>query len=316
MAIRAALSSVVLVATVLVAAGCAPATVRPMASAMLQPRDQLPGKLVYVRDGNLWVWEAGEARQLTTGGTWRQPAFSPGGGEIAYVYREQNFSDLFAMAADGSASRRLTTGQANVIGQNDWAFRPTWSPDGSQIAYISDANSLYPLVWVMNKDGSAKRQLMTAQLVEMADVVSWAPEGRRIALTGMTTRESSQVYLLDVGRGTVEKLTDHAQGAFDPAWSPGGETIAYVGRDGSRGQLWVRQVEGSRHARSDRLAYVRSPVWSPDGRSLAVLSAQSGSFDVWVAPVNREGDALQIGEFRQLTRDGGIDAGSGLSWAS
>ena len=317
MTLRAALSRVLLVTSVLVVgAGCAPAAMRPMAEAIRQTRDQPAGKLVYVRDGNLWIWEGGEARQLTTGGTWRQPAFAPSGAEIAYVFREQNFSDLFAMAADGSTSRRLTNGQAAAVGQNDWAFRPAWSPDGTQIAYISDDSSYFPVVWVMNRDGGAKRQVMNGQIVDAADAISWAPDGKRLAVTAMTVREPSQIYLLDVARGTVERLTTHAQGSFDPAWSPHGDTIAYIGRDGSRGDLWIREVEGSAQAKSDRLFYVRSPVWSPDGSSLAILSAQTGSFDVWVAPISRGSDGVQIGEFRQLTRDGGIDAASGLSWAN
>ena len=299
-----------------VSVGCAPAAVRPMAEALMQTPDQPTGKLVYVRDGNLWIWEGGQARQLTTGGTWRQPAFAPSGAEIAYVFREQNFSDLFAMATDGSATRRLTNGQAAVVGQNDWAFRPAWSPDGSQIAYVSDDSSYFPVVWLMNRDGGAKRQVMNVQIVDAADAISWAPDAKRLAVTAMTVREPSQVYVLEVARGTVERLTSHTQGSFDPAWSPDGEVIAYIGRDGPRGDLWLRQVEGSEQTKSDRLSYVRSPVWSPDGKSLAVLSAQGGSFDVWVAPITREGGAMQIGEFRQLTRDGGIDATSGLSWAN
>ena len=35
-------------------------------------------------------------------------------------------------------------------------------------------------------------------------------------------REPSHIYLVDVAKVTVEKLTNHANGAFDPAWSPDG----------------------------------------------------------------------------------------------
>ncbi len=316
MVLHALLARVIQFAAIIgLTVACTPASVQPVSTSVMQARDQLAGKLAYVREGNLWIWQGGEARQLTTGGTWRQPALSPNGTEIVYVFREQNFSDVFAMAADGSANRRLTNGQAPVIGQNDWALRPTWSPDGSQIAYISDENSAFPVVWLMNKDGGARRQVMRVEIVEIADALSWAPDGKRLAVTAMSTQEASQIFLLDVARSTVERLSNHSQGAFDPAWSPIDDSIAYVAREGGRGELVVRHSEGPEQARSNRLAYVRSPVWSPDGRNLAVLSAQGGSFDVWAAPVSREGGAVQIGEFRQVTRDGGIDAASGLSWA-
>jgi Tol biopolymer transport system component len=301
----------------LVAAACSsvPATLPSAVPAALQSGEQPAGKLVYVRAGDLWVWQAGEPRQLTSGGTWRQPTLSPDGAEIAYVLRQQNFSDLFAMSVDGSTSRRLTNGEANVVGQNDWTFRPAWSRDGSRIAYISDANSYFPVVWVMNGDGSGKRQVMTpAMNLDAADAISWAPDGRRLAVTAMG-REATQIHLIDLVEGIAERLTAHPQGALDPAWSPDGALIAYIAREGGRTELRLKRPDGSGDAKFDKLAYVRSPTWSPDGRSLAVLSAQGGSFDVWIGSVEVDGDSPRFGEFRQLTRDGGIDAASGLSWA-
>ncbi|MBA2450459.1 MAG: PD40 domain-containing protein [Chloroflexi bacterium] len=300
----------------LVGAGCGstPAAIPSAASSVLQGRDQPSGKLLYVREGNLWIWQDGESRPLTSGGTWRQPALSPSGLEIAYVQRQQNFADLFAMASDGSSSRRLTSGQAQALGDNDWTMRPAWSPDGVQIAYTSDANSPFPVAWLMNKDGSAKRQIMIPAMgLDWADAMSWEPGGKRLAVTAMG-RDASQIYILDIARGFAERLTNHPAGAFDPAWSPDGSAIAYVGRDSNRGELRLERPDGSGDTRSDKLAYVRSPAWSPDGATLAVLSAQSGSFDIWIASVRTDGEAIELGEPRQLTRDGGIDAASGLSW--
>ena len=301
----------------LLTAGCAPtAATVPVVPAALQAREQIQGKMVYVRDGNLWLYEKDAARQLTQGGTWFQPAFSPDGQEIAYVYWENNFADIFVMAWDGSSSRRLTRGQATYILENDWAFRPTWSPDGSRIAYTSDQSSAFPVVTVMDKDGNNKRQLLTATTgLDAADAMSWAPNGSRIAVTALSmyAPPPSQIYLLDVANGTAEKLTSHAGGAFDPAWSPDGESVAYIGRDGGVGELWVKRLDGG-EARLGKLSYVRSPAWSPDGKSLAVLAAQEGSFQVWQIPVQGAGPAIEFGEPRQLTHDGTIDAASGLSW--
>ncbi len=297
------------------ATACAsvPATLSPLTPALSQAPPPA-GRIVYVREGNLWIWRAGESRQLTEGGTWRQPSFSPDGREIAYVFQEQNFADIFAMAADGSSSRRLTRGQSARIMDNDWAVRPAWSRDGAQIAFVSDVASYFPLVWVMNKDGTGRRQVLANGALDAADSLSWSPDNKRIAMTAMG-REATQIYILEVGKASAEKFTSHPRGAFDPAWSPDGDIIAYIGRDGPRGELWLRRLEGEGEARHDKLTAVRSPAWSPDGRFLAVLSAQTGSFEVWAAPVKANGETPEIGEFLQLTRDGGIDATSGLSWA-
>ena len=300
----------------LLAAACAPtAASLPIVSAVFQAREQVPGRMVYVRGGDLWLYERESSRQLTQGGTWFQPSFSPDAHEIAYVYWESNFADIFVMTWNGTESRRLTRGQAAYIAENDWAFRPTWSPDGSQIAYISDRNSYFPMVWVMDKDGGNKRQVLTSVAgLESSDAISWAPDGKRIAVTALTQGTPSQIYLLDVAKSTTEKLTSHANGSFDPAWSPDGERVAYIGREGALGELWVKRTDGGGEARFGKLSFVRSPAWAPDGKSLAVLAAQDGTFQVWLIPVQGNGETVEFGEPRKLTQDGTIDAASGLSW--
>jgi TolB protein len=319
--------SVVLLAT----AGCAPTTsvvarqgdpaaqselLNPaslgvaVSAAQQQTADIPPGKILYVRDGNLWLWQGGTSRQFSEGGTWFQPSYSPDGKEIAYVYWASNFSDLFVMAADGSNTRRLTRGQSSSLPDNIWAFRPAWSPDGARIAYASDANSRFPQLWVMTKDGEGRRQISLPSFFEESwvDSLSWDPSGDRLAVP-------SQIYLVDVAAGTAEKLTDHNNGAFDPAWSADGATIAYIGRSGSLSELWVRSVDGKKTAHFDRLPLARSPVWAPDGKSLAVLAPQGSAFEIWVLSVQSTDDGYELGEPRQLTRDGAVDPMSGLTWA-
>jgi TolB protein len=294
----------------------APANVQPV-PAVQQVPDVPPGRILYVRDGNLWLWQAGSSRQFSEGGTWFQPAFSPDGKEVAYVYWTFNFSDLFVMAADGSSSRRLTRGQSSSLPDNIWAFRPAWAPDGQRLAYISDANSQLPQVWIMAKDGNNRRQLTSeATGIQWADALSWDPSGARLALTAAPSmRDPSQIYLLDIAKGIPEKLTNHLNGAFDPAFSPDGTAVAYIGRAGAQGELWVRDLEGTHEAHTDKLPNVRSPAWSPDGKSLAVLAPQNGAFEIFILSVRSTADGFELGEPRALTRDGAVDPMSGLTWA-
>ena len=286
--------------------------------AVQQTVDLPPGRILYVRDGNLWLWSAGASHQFSEGGTWSQPSFSPGGKEIAYVYWSENFSDVFVMAADGSKSRRLTRLQASNIMDNSWAFRPTWSPDGERIAFVSDANSRFPQLWLMGQDGGGRKQLALPAFYEESwvDALTWDPKGGRLAVTGAPNmRDPSQIYLVDVAKGTAEPITKHANGAFDPSWSPDGGSIAYIGRIGSQGELWVRSLDGTKQAHVDRLSFVRSPVWAPDGKSIAVLAQQNGAFEIFVLGVESTASGFEIGEPRQITRDAAVDPISGLTWA-
>jgi TolB protein len=316
MALRTFFASLFFILVAFVTA-CSQPNVASLSAAQLFPQpDSLPGKLLFVKDGNLWLWDAGRARQFTTGDTWRQPQWSPDGSEIAYVYRSTNFSEIFVMSADGSNSRRLTRSQSSSLSDNDWVFRPTWSPNGTQLAFISDSQTYHPVVWLMNRDGSGQRQLMSVTaLQEAADSLSWSPDGKRLAVTAFG-QDQSQIVIVDLAAPrSPQPLSDSGQGAFDPAWSPDGNAVAYAVRQLAGVVIRIHRFDGSADVEVVHGGLNRSPVWSPDGTHLAFLSARGGTFELSVVDVGTDGERLSVRNERQLTRDLNVDAASGLSWS-
>ncbi|HEX8236508.1 MAG TPA: hypothetical protein VF600_11165 [Abditibacteriaceae bacterium] len=106
-----------------------------------------------------------ERKQLTTSAQDdSDPTFSPDGRNVAFVrgryvfngefYRE---SQIYIMNADGTQQRMLTS-----IGKNN--FAPTFSPDGKQLAFVSDRDGNKE-IYVMNADGSNQKRL-TNNLVD------------------------------------------------------------------------------------------------------------------------------------------------------
>lgn len=304
-----------LIAAALLLACAAPIRANlPMAQIVSTP--ELPsGRILFVKDGNVWVWTEGRARQTTDGGTWQQPQWSPDGSEIVYVYRSVNFSEIFVMNADGSNNRRLTRSQSSSLGDNDWVFRPTWSPNGRQIAYVTDSDSYNPVVWIMDRDGTNRRLLMgVTDTFEAADALSWAPDGRRLAVTAFGG-ELSQIVLLDVARGLSQPWTRTPKGAIDPAWSPDGATIAFAVRDTGRMDIHLRPVDGNSEIELTRGSLARSPAWSPDGHQLAYISSKNGTFELYAVEIVDQGNGQVAAQNeRQLTRDLNLDGTSGLSW--
>jgi TolB protein len=282
--------------------------------------DPLPGRLLFVKDGDLWMYQSGQANPLGTGGTWSQPAWAPDGASLAYVYRGNNFADIFVTDDRGETQRRLTNSQSTILENNDWNLRPTWSPDGSVIAYISDRASTFPVLWAMNaEDGSARRQLATPGLRQDAvDSIAWSPDGSQLAVTLFNEPGPSQIALIPLGntREQSQMLTAAPGGALDPAWSPDGGWLAYAGHDGPNIEIHVVQPDGSGEQQLTHDGFLsRSPVWSPDGRHLAYLSSHSGYFEVWAIDVDHDANgAWTASRPRQLTQDLHVDAGSGLSW--
>jgi dipeptidyl aminopeptidase/acylaminoacyl peptidase len=128
-----------------------------------------PGRLIY--DG-LWGLVSldltqGTASPITTDAQARSPVFSPDGRKLAVSYRQDDHWDVHVLNADGSGDVRLTETsyqtwvQQELNGQAPRSYNnaaPAWSPDGSQIAFLTDRSGLWE-IWVMNADGSHQRPL-------------------------------------------------------------------------------------------------------------------------------------------------------------
>ena len=112
---------------------------------------------------------------LTTAQTWpliedpnaHSPVFSPDGSQIALTYRQDDHWEIQVMNADGSGSVRLTQTsyqtlvQQQLNGETTHSYNnasPTWSPDGTQIAFLTDRTGQWK-IWVMNADGSNQRPM-------------------------------------------------------------------------------------------------------------------------------------------------------------
>ena len=89
--------------------------------------------IVFAYGGYLWSVsrEGGNARQLTTGGHEAGPEFSPDGKWIAFLSDRDGWDHLYVMPSAGGEAIQITKGKFE-------AWRPTWSPDSTRIAF--DAN--------------------------------------------------------------------------------------------------------------------------------------------------------------------------------
>jgi TolB protein len=190
--------------------------------------------------------------------TWEAAGPGDGGASISLSGRIafDNFDDVWTIDADGTDLRRLT----HSPGPD---FDPSWSPDGTRIAFRSERSG-EPEIWVMNADGTGQRRL-TAGLSP-----AWSPDGSLIAFAG----PSGASGILTVIRpdGTGLKQLPGTEGGEYPSWSPDGTRIAFNSNLTGDHVMYVAQADGSK---------VVGPVgggegwqvdWSPDGRFILFTS--------------------------------------------
>jgi dipeptidyl aminopeptidase/acylaminoacyl peptidase len=206
------------------------------------------------------------------------PAFSPDGSHIAFVVQRAGSSadaDLYVMNVDGKGPTRLTSTGTN--------WDPTWSPDGTQIAFrksVAGDEEIY----VVGADGSGERDVSRSpQTWELAP--SWSPDGTRIAFTSVRGNDQGpQVYVMNADGTGVKQLTDTADPHDSPQWSPDGDRIAFATQ---KNGVWGVDVMNADRSGIQRIAETpgrgASPSWSPDGSRIAY---ETGSVNADFADLN------------------------------
>jgi len=115
-----------------------------------------------------------------------------------------------------------------------------------------------------------------------------SPDGTRIAYTiinnGPTGRPYAQIWIMNMADGKSSRVGGEDDRGGNPTWSPDNKWIAFEGRLGGRGGLWVARADGSGARFLHEMNGTNSPLpstgktiaWSPDSRQIAFVSSTPG----------------------------------------
>jgi hypothetical protein len=205
--------------------------------------------LSYERPGSpvpnrLYVLNAdGTETTLTTGCDWcfAGASFSPDGAQVVYADDVPDDNppgsvdnaqrSIYMVDTQGGTPRVLLTGGRRSFPRTgrshiSWLSTPTYSPDGTQIAYF-DLQFVGPSqLRVMNADGTGVRVLLRRRGYMIYNL-AWSPDGERLAW-----EESEGIFVVGAdGSGLTLAIPD----GTDPSWSPDGTRIAHRIYQGGRG---------------------------------------------------------------------------------
>lgn len=210
---------------------------------------------------------------------------------IAYVVRlpGKRFA-LHVADADGNAPQ-------TILSSNEPIISPTWSPDGSRLAYVSFEHRK-PVVYVQSITTGARQAV--ANFFGSNSAPAWSPDGRRLAVV-LSKDGGSQMNLINAdGSGQPQRLASSSSIDTEPNFSPDGSAIIFTSDRGGSPQIYRISVSGGQPQRvTFEGTYNVSARHSPDGKSFTFIQRNGGRFNVAV----QDFATRQV----QVLSEGGVD---------
>ncbi len=273
------------------------------------PPDE-PYQVVFYSDRNgsddlfLMTLNGAERRLTGSPANEREPSCAPGGRSVVFASDASGSYQIYLLRLDGGEPVALTAS----AGMN---FAPVFSPDGTQIAFVSTRDGGVPTIWVMNADGSGQHQVTTELGRDTSP--SWSADGRQL-LYSSEQFGPWNIFLTVIGddvEGEFPVLPPEFSEANQlwPVFDPTGERIAYTVwpdlNDPQTADIWLLDFEQPEPV-AIRAGEGADIAWDW-GDDTHLLASVGGPDDVQIALVD-----VTSGEAIRLTSAGRFNGGARL----
>ena len=179
------------------------------------------------------------------------PSFSPDGSKILFSSSFEGSADIYEMSASGGQPRRLTNWPSSEV-------QPSYAPDGKSFVFVSDRAGFNKPRIYRYEFGSGR----TTQVSNSGYATSpqFSSDGSQIAfLSGRSAAimNSSGAITANLGATGIDEA---------PSFSPNGKRVVFASKQGGKGVLTIKSLNGGDAFGKSGQGTIRSPVWSSSPR--------------------------------------------------
>ena len=241
-----------------------------------------------------------------------EPRISPDGKRIVYtrhsadIMKDTRPSNLWIVNFDGTGHRPLTSGSFAES-------TPRWSPDGSQIAFLSNRDGSFQIYRLFLDSGQVAK---LTNVMESPAGIDWSPDGKWLSFTMHVAEAARKIATLPTppeGAKWSEppKVIDHLMYRFNGVGylKPGYTHLFVVPSEGGT----PRQISTGNYQHGGIAFRASEAVWTPDGKSLLMSTNRHDDYELY--PVNTEIYEFGVadGSVKALTSRFGPDNGPVVS---